>query len=313
MAFPSIHRPDLIAFPGSVYIKQITQFSPNRQYNLYREKSAAAPAPQFSGVDDAAPMVEGACRDLKSILDLLIASGSSGICIGYSPTNTGTISCYYRKGANRGIRTPRATAEHDRFDLANTGFFYWRSLEAQQGANQRAELQWTLKALSNDGTNPMVHTGSAALVGTETVEYVYGLGPVKVNGSWLDSVQRSRMDLQIRADQDQGSDGWAYKLYADVDDFAPLATIESNDITLMDTFEEPVAISSFQMYFRRLAKNGLPYPDASAVHIRLSATAGTAVAMEGSGMRGQFTLHCALDKQDDATDPFTINTAVAIA
>jgi len=313
MSFPSVHRPDMIALPGSVYVKQFTRFAPNRAYNLYREKSSGADAPQFSGVDFALPRLDFGCRDIKTVLDFLVASGTDGVVIGYSATNNGTVSCYYRKGANRGFREARADSVHDRFDLTNNAFLYWNSLSAEQGQNNRAELDCTLKAISNDGTNPFVHVGSAPLVGTETATTIYGLGRVKLNGSFINSVRRITLDNNFDADQDEGSDGYAYPLYSDLEDWNPMVTVETSDITVMDTYETPVAVSACLVYFRKLTKNGMPTPDGTAEHIKFTSAAGTAVATEAQGARGRFTLQIALDKPNDATAPYTINTASAIA
>lgn len=313
MAFPAIHRPHAIAFPGPVYLKQFSDFSVNRQFSVYRERAASAEAPQFSGVDEGKPRAEFRTRDLKAMLDLLNASGTQGLVLGYSPTATGTVSVYYRKGKNRGLREAAVSTVHDRFDLANNAMLYWTELSASQGANNRAELACVLKAISNDGANPFVHVGSSALAGTETVEYVYGMGRVKLNGSFLNSLVSMSLANNLDADQDAGTDGLAYMQYADIEAWLPTLTLESNDASLMDTFEEPAAITTLDFWFRRLAKNGLPYPDASAVHIKFSATAGMAVAMQGQGLRAQYQLQLALDKPNDATAPYIINTAAAIA
>jgi hypothetical protein len=82
---------------------------------------------------------------------------------------------------------------------------------------------------------------------------------------------------------------------------------------IMDTYEEPVAVTTLDFWFRKLNKNGLPVADGTAGHIKFSATAGTAVATEGQGTRAKYTLQIALDKPSDAVAPFTINTAAAIA
>ena len=144
MSFPAVHRPHAIVFPGSVYVKQFSNFSVNRQYNLYRAKAAGAEAPQWSGVDEGKPQAEFQTRDLKTVLDLLIASGTQGLVLGYSGTSTGTVSLYYRKGKNRGLREAAADLVHDRFDLTNNAMLYWTELSAEQGANNRAELSCML-------------------------------------------------------------------------------------------------------------------------------------------------------------------------
>jgi hypothetical protein len=313
MSFPAIHRPHAIVFPGPVYLKQFSSFSVNRAYNVYRAKAAGAEAPQWSGVDEGKPKAEFQTRDLKNVLDLLIASGQQGLVLGYSGTSTGTVNLYYRKGKNRGLRETASDLVHDRFAMTNNAMLYWTELSAEQGANNRAELSCVLKAISNDGLNPFLHTGSVAVVGTETIDYVYGMGRVKLNGTFLDSIARMSLANNLDADQDVGTDGLAFAQYADIENWEPTLTVETNDIGIMDDFEEPVAVTTLDFWFRKLTKNGLPVADATAGHIKFSATAGMAVATEGQGVRGRYTLQITLDKVNDATAPFTINTAAAIA
>jgi hypothetical protein len=313
MGFPALHRPHAIVFPGAVYLKQFSSFNTNRQFNVYRAKAYAADAPQFSGVDAGVPQADFATRDLKSVFDLIAASGSQGLVLGYAATAAGTVSIYYRKGKNRGLREAAATAVHDKFDLVNNAFLYWTELSAEQGANNRAELSCMLKAISNNGLNPFVHTGSSALAGDETITYLYGIGRVKLNGTFLDSVNRTTLANNLGGDNDLGTDGLAYAQYSDIEDWAPTLTVESSDATLADTYEEPVAVTDLSVWFRRLTKNGLPYPDASGVHIKISATAGMAVCTQIQGSPAKFQLQITLDKPDDATAPFVINTAAAIA
>lgn len=312
MPFPAVHRPDVIALPGPVYVKQFTRFAVNRAWNLFRNKASGYPTPQFSGVDEGMPRIEFSARDLKEILDYL-AGGDDNLVIGYNTSSTGTISAYYRKGKNKGLPEARADSVHDRWDLEDTGMFYWNKITAKAGKNRRAEIECVIKAISNDGTNPMVHVGSSALVATGATDYLYGLGPVKLNGSFLDSVQSTELDNQLKVDDDKGTDGHPYAMFVDIDEWMPLITIQTHDASVMDDFETPTAVSSLNMFYRKFTKNSLPVADATAEHIRITGAAGTAVATESEDFPGLFTLLIALDSPDDATAPFTVNTAVAIS
>jgi len=311
MTLSNIHRPHAIELPGSVYIRQFNRFATNREYNLFRSRANSAVAPQYSGVDEGNPAVEFSTPDIKTLWDFLNASGTSGLCIGYNTVNTGSIKIYYRKSKNRGFREALTDAVHNRFDMVNNGFLYWTQISATQGSGNQAEVQATLKAISNDGTNPMVHVGSSTCPGDESVNGLYTLGPVKINGSFIDAIQESRLENNIDSDE-IGEDGFAFPQYSDIAKWEPMATIETYDVTVMDTFEAPTAITSFYQYFRKLQKNGIPYANDEAVHLKITATVGTVVATEGANTPGRFTIQAALDAASDAAPPFAINTAAAI-
>lgn len=307
MSFPAVHFPHAIVFPGGD-ITQFTEFSPNRNFDILRQKSSGEAAPQFSGIIKAAPATAFATPQLKVLCDILT---NSGIAIGYSAASTGTVSIFYRKGANRGMREAVASTVHDKFTLANNAFAYLESIEAIAGSIASAKAM--LKAVSADGQNPFVHAGGVALSGTSAVGAVFTLGPQKVNGTAINSVVRAALNVGIRAGEDMITDGWAYSQYASIDDVEPELIIETNDISVMDNFEEPVAVTALTSYFRKLGQNAMPVADITAAHIKITATQGMAVATEGSGLIGRYTLRITIDKPDASTFPFTINTASAVS
>lgn len=316
MGYPALHRPHAIVLPGSgadVTITQFTSFAVNKQFAMYRARAASAVSPQWSGVDEGNPQIDFGSVDLKKLFDHFnSAMGQAGIVVGYDPVvNTGTVKVLYRKSKKRGLRETLTDAVHDRYDLVNNGMVYWRTLAAQAGRGNRASIECTLKAVSNDGLNPLTYVGSSALSGDESIDSLFVLGPLKLNTVLLNSVSSFRLDNQIQA-KETVNDGLPYGQYADIESSEPMVTIESADLTLEATYAAPVAITSFSFYLRGLKKNGLPYADNEAKHIKFSGTAGTAVLGQVQNMPGQVTLQVALDKVNDATPPFTIATNVAI-
>jgi len=309
MGFGAVHRPHAIAFPGPVYVTQFTDARPNNNYAEFVERSASEAAPQWSGVIAAAPELAFDSRQLKTILDLCT---DDDVAIGYAPAG-GTVSVYYRKGANRGLREAVASVVHDRWDMANNAMLYWESISAEQ--RSLAQLTATLKAVSTDGaTAPMLHVGSTALVGASAVSHVYTLGPVSINGAWVDSVNSARLDNNFTFDAEDES-GNAYLQYYGIDEHNPKVTIETNDIGVFGDYGEGgAALSSLKLYFRKLQHGTLgPVADASAVHIKVTATLGTILVQDGAGTKGRFRVTIALEKPDATTQPFVVNTASAIA
>lgn len=309
MGFSAVHRPHAIAFPGPTYVTQFTDVRPNNNYQKFMERSASEPAPQHTGAIAASPQIDFGSRQLKTILDLCT---DQDVAIGYAPSG-GTVSLYYRKGTNRGLREAPASLVHDRWDMANNAFLYWTSLRADQRG--LAELQATLRAVSSDGaTAPMVHVGSAALAGDVAVAHVYTLGPISVNGSWINSVVSHEIDNGFSYDEtDESGNPWLQ--YCGIAGQDPVITIETNDINVFDTFgESGVALTSVKQYFRKLKKGSLgPEADGSSVHVGITATAGSIFVDEGSSLAARFTVRLHLHKPDAATQPFVVNTATTIA
>lgn len=302
-----IHRPHAIAFPGPAYITQFTDCRPNNNYQEFMERSASEPAPQHTGAIGAAPEIAFDSRQLKGVIDLCT---DNGVARSWA---SGTVSVYYRKGANRGLREAAAGTVHDRWDLASNACLYWNAVSADQRG--LAQIEAVLKAVSTDGaTAPMVHVGSTALVGTSAVDSVYTLGPVSVNGAWLDGVVSSRIENGFTFDAEYES-GNAYLQYFGIDEWNPRVTIDTNDLDVVDSFgESGTALTALKLYYRKLNKGTIgPVADATAGHVKFTASSGSIFVQEASGLKARFRVTIALSKVDAATAPFTIDTASAIA
>lgn len=307
MGFGVIHRPHAIAFPGPAYITQFTDVRPNNNYQEFMERSASEPAPQHTGAIGAAPEVAFDSRQLKGVIDLCTDNGVARSLV------AGTTSVYYRKGANRGLREAVDGTVHDRWDMASNACLYWNAVSADQRG--LAQIEAVLKAVSTDGaTAPMVHVGSTALVGTSAVDSVYTLGPVSVNGAWLDGVASSRIENGFTFDAEDES-GNKYLQYFGIDEWNPRVTIDTNDIDVVASFDEGgVALTALKLYYRKLNKGSLgPFSDATAGHIKFTAASGSIFVQEGSGLKARFRVTIALGKPDAATAPFTVDTASTIA
>lgn len=311
MGFSAIHRPHAIVFPAvpDVVVTQLTDVRPNFNYQELVERSAAEPAPQWSGAIGAAPEIAFDSRQLKTILDLVAAG--DGVCKSYAPAG-GTVSVYYRQGANRGLREAVATATHNRYDLANTAMIYWNSISADQRGI--AQIECALRAVSTDGiAAPIAHVGAIALSGDSAVGNVYTLGPVSLNGAWLNSVVSARLENGFTFDAEDES-GNAWQQYYGIDEWNPRVTIDLMDIDTHGTIgTSGLALTALKLYFRKLTKGTVgPVIAATAEHIKFTASAGTVLLQEGSGMKARYRITMALEKPNAATAPFTVDTASAI-
>lgn len=310
MGFSAVHRPHAIAFPGPVYVTQFTDVRVNNNYQEFVERSASEAAPQWSGALAAAPELGFTSRQLKSILDL---TTDQDVAVGYSAASPGTVAMYYRTGANRGLRVAVASALHNRFDMVNNAMLLWNSISAQQKGI--AEIDCLVKAVSPDGvTAPMVAVGTCALAGDVAVSHVYTLGPISVNGVFLNSVVGHSIDNGFTFDAEDES-GNPYLQYYGIDEWNPRVTIDTNDATVFATFGAGgTALTSLKQYFRKLKKGSLgPVADVTAEHIKITGTSGSIFVQEGSGLKAKFRVTIALTKPDAATQPLVVDTASAIA
>lgn len=309
MSFTAIHRPHSIAFPPDntpSYLTQFTDVRQNATLEEYTERSSSEAAPQQSGAIQAAPMLDFDTPDVKTVLD---ECTDSSVCRAYT---TGTTSVYYRKGQNRGLRTAVASAAHDRFDALNSAFLYWTRLSAE--ARRLASISAILKFISTDGaTAPLIAVGSCALAGTSAVNGVWTLGPVSLNSSQINSVKSVTLDNRFTTD-DEDESGDKYQSYSELDQWQPRLEIVTKDVTVWDTYgEDGTALTSLTWYLRKLKANRVGVElDNTAEHIKVTASAGTILPVEATGLKADNRLVVLLDKPAAGTDPFTIDTASAI-
>lgn len=309
MSFAAVHRPHAIAFPPDntpSYLTQLTDARMNATLEEYTERSAADAAPLQSGAIQGAPMLEFDTPDLKTVLDQCT---DSGVCRAHT---AGTTSLYYRKGVNRGIRGAVGSAIHDRFDALNSAFVYWNRISAQ--AKQIATINAAIKFISTDGlTAPLLAVGSTALAGSLAVSGLWTLGPVSLNASQVNSVKSVDLDNRFTF-EDEDESGDKFQSYAEIDQWQPRLEILTNDITVWNTYgEDGTALTALTLYFRKMMPNRTgPKTNATAEHIKFTASAGSIFVSEATGMKAQSRVTVLLDKPNATTDPFTINTAIAI-
>ena len=309
MAFPAIHRPHAIKLPASTYITQFTDVRYNNQFQEFLERSTSEVQPQHTGAFGATPMIEFGSRQIKDILD---ECTDTAIAKAYT---SGTTILYYRKGKNRGTReaVDAGTTVHDRFDMLNSAFLYWQSLSAEQRGF--AEMDCTIMGISTDGsTAPILHVGSAELsAASSAVSHLYTMGKIELNGTAIDSVRSTSLQNNLTVTPED-ADGNDFPQYAEIEDSSPRVIIETNDVSIFDDYgEQGVALTSMNLYFRKMSKGSSgPIADVTAEHIKITASAGSIFATEGSGNKARFQIVVLLEKPAAGTDAFTVNTASAI-
>jgi len=306
----TVFYPHAIDFADAVsVITQLTSVSPMYNFQDLVEASSGDVAPMWSGSLSSAPAVNFGARQVKTILDLTdpIAAHLKGkYYIAHDGTGS-TCDLWLRKGESYGLRTADATAEHERLRMTR-GFLRWDSITANQGSV--AEISCMLAA-GWDGTNdPLVQTQSA-LAKSVTVDHLFTLGPLVINGADVGGLQGWTMNNGISPEVifDKGI---PFPTYLGIAAYNPTIMARVRDSSLMRTFgTRGTAITSLSWYLRKLKKSDLCEADATEVHIKFSATAGTVKARQ-SDNRGMVDLFIQVQKASAAAYAYTYDTTAAI-
>lgn len=290
-------------------ITQMTSVSPMYNFQDVVEFSSGDVAPMWSGSITSAPACNFSARQVKSILDLTdptAAHGHGKYYIAHDGTGS-TCDLWLRKGESYGLRTADLTAEHERLRMTR-GFLRWDSITANQGSP--AEISCMLAA-GYDGTNdPLVPT-QQSLLKDEAVQHLFTLGPVTLNTADVGGLQGWTMNNGI-APETIFDKGIPFPTYLGIAAYNPTLVARVRNGALMRTIgTRGTAITSLVWYLRKLKASDLCEADATAVHIKFSATAGTVKARQVDN-RGMVDLFFQIQKASASAYAYTYNTTMAI-
>ena len=289
----AVYKPSAIALPGGTQLTQFEQpFQFDPGYDHLSITPPGATAPSFTGNNVSAPKVSGSTSQIKDVLDLVtvdsIASGLSG-----------NIDLEYHKVNNTGTRDAYTALSHVRLRAA-LGLFWWEGLSAR--GTDPASIDFAMHLLSSDGTTaPVAKSSGVALTASPVVQHVFGLGGMKVNTSFvcLDSMDWRN---NVTVPDPKTCDGNTYPTFAYVENWAPVVTIETEDIdTIMNYLPDGQSMPTCSWFLRKRKQGGGNEANASLVHINLTATAGTVKPGSNSNQL-EFHLH-----------NFSLSTASAIS
>lgn len=159
---------------------------------------------------------------------------------------------------------------------------FLNSLQAQQG--QDASLEATLHLLSSDGiVNPLIWA-PGTLPTPEEASPLYTLGPVNINGAWVEATSVN-IDFGVSPMGTQHS-GLVFPTCVTADtseegSFVPSIQFTSPDLFAATDFQTAASdsmitpiTSGVDLFFRLKESNARNYPDASAVHLKISIPLG---------------------------------------
>lgn len=255
------------------------------------------PYPLFRAIRGQAPSIPFTSEGVGSVLDLIVANGggapnvwAADLSFGNTGNNT---DVFYRQGQDMAIRYASGVSQHHRFRLSH-GFMFWDTISAAFG--QDAQISAQLVA-AFDGTNvPIIPTGSTTVSGTPSAEEFYTLGKVVINGTTITGEQdwslASGATLEsVGGGSDGGSDGSAtlWPTYTAIKTLDPVLSLNIQGAPWgLDSGGSPYtylgeSISSLVWYLRKKAADGTNVPDATASHIKFTATDGLVLPQSAGG------------------------------
>lgn len=311
MSTTVVYYPHAIYLPGGTVLTLLSDVQAGHNFQDLTEFAAGQAVPQFTGTHQAAPDNRFSSAQVKAILD---ATTDYNVAKDYSAL--GNVDVEYRAGINLGVRKASGGLDtfHIRARAASNTMLCWESFTARQG--QIVELKCRLVHVFNlaSGVDPLVFTNSVALVQVSALPYLFTLGPVKLNGTFLNAVEEVTWNNNIEYEE-VTSDGDGFLSYCGIKKFRPTLSIMTRDLANVSTFgTRGTALSALSCFLRKKLQSGINVADATAEHIKLSGTVGTIKSREaqaGDTTRAQLTVDLMADGPN--LNPFAVSTLSAIS
>lgn len=259
---------------SSVTLRQVRSKSHDTGISVQREWAAGEIEPTFVYLSEANPMLT---FETTEIARLLTRTGGDCLAIPDGTALT-SVDLYLTQIEKHKRRTAGTTHARERIV---SGMLCPRRIVAREVGLATAECQIVA---DYDGVNdPVVHTDAVALL-SGGVDEAFVLGPVKINGTLVES------SVSIALDFGKGisairSDGEIYPTFAFETQRAPAIQIGSNSIEvqqLLHPLGVAQGVTDSIVYLRKVQKNGTRVADGVAEHIGLTLDDGIVVPMGNS-------------------------------
>jgi len=262
---------DPITESNAVFIDQVSNFSIDPAIQEVLAAADGQVDPTFVAAIGQSPRITFTSSALATLLaEMSNAFLTSGIKINSDVTHDG-LDCFFQQLAEGSTRA--SGAAHFKMTI-NEGLLVPRQISVAQGGLATMGLEGIV---TYDGTNdPIVLADSQSLIGSPSVDELFTLGPISINGSQLTAVQSLTIDpgiVEVVAIGD--GDKWA--TYAAIMSRAPMITIQTLDVTALSTFGitgTAQTATDTILYLRKLAEGGTHVADATAQHIKITIDEG---------------------------------------
>lgn len=293
---------------GGALLGGIRDMTPALGLNPIVEGSDGEVYARFVAIMSQRPTVRFSTTEIKAALD---KCGLSGMIIDNDVTYKGLVF-YLQQLAEGGVRSG---AGANMKITVPEGILVPRTLSVDQDG--AAILAY--EALATwDGTNdPFVLAVDQDMpAGTPGVANLWTVGPVKINGTALDSVMGLNIDFGLDA-RAEASDGEVWPRFPYIHGVRAVATFRTRDVELLNTLGitgDAQGETDSVIYLRKLKEGGGRELDATEVHISLTVDEGLIAVTElGAAHDGQAEATVTLwATYDGSNAPFVIDTTAAI-
>ena len=307
MGLASLYYLHGIYLPSGALLSELTDCSPSVNTEMLTGMASGHPHPLFRGVRNQKPDASFTCHAVKQILDAVIAGGNN-YALDLSAGNTDLL---YKQGQHLGFRYAAASSVHARLRCAQA-MLLWETISATH--QQDASIACKLVAAYDGSNNPVVPAGTVALTGTPAATQFFTLGPVSINGTALHDEQSVSLASGV-AVEEAGASGETWNTYTGCKNTDPVLTVTALGEPWDLRGLAGAAATSVVFYLRAKTDDGHNVADATASHIKITASKGIILPEQVSGGGNDpttTTLRIAIRASDADTDPLTIDTAAAI-
>lgn len=303
-----VYYPHAIYLGGAITIAQLSEVEPANNFQDLTEFAASEVGPQFTGTHMGAPDIRFSSTQIKDILDA--CSTAHGIVGDLSAQE---VDLEYKAGANLGARVADATTSHLRMRLTNNAMLCWESITARQGALAEVRCRLATVFNSGSGSDPMVATSGVALGLDSAIAHLFTLGPIKLNGSFVEGVTEATLENNIEYEE-VASEGDGFVTYVAIKRYRPVLTFRTRNAAVLSTYgTKGTALSALKFFLRKKLLSGINVSDATAENIGFTGTVGTIKARKISSPEAVAEVTVDLRQSAEGTACYAIDTTEAVA
>lgn len=309
MSTSVVFYPHAIYIAGLASLTQIDSVMPIHGFEDLLEWAAGQVGPMYSGTHQGKPGLPFRTTQLKDILDLCVAGIYN---CSRDVSGDGNVDLELKAGDNLNAREADANLLHIRGRMTANAMVTVESITCRQGGLAEASIRVSCIYKTATGVDPLVFTNTVALSVISDVSHLFTLGPIKLNGSFIEGVQEWTLNNNIEYDV-VWDGGFGFPAYCGIKKYAPQLSFMARDARIMNTFgTRGTALSALSFWNRKKVKSGFEVADATEEHIKYTATTGTIKARSlGDNTSAEVTVDMTMADQD--TPAYAIDTTAAIA
>lgn len=303
-----VFYPHGIYVSGVLTLTQLVDPAPINDFQDLVEMASGQVGPQFTGSQQAKPGLPIRTTQLKDLLDCVVAGGYNI----NRDLSAGNVDFEIKAGKNLNERELDAAALHVRARMQENAMVTIESITARQGSLAEAACRFSCIYNAATGNDPLVFTNTVPLSITSTVEHLFTLGPIKLNGSFVEGVEEATLDNRVEYEVVYDG-GFGFPSYCAVKTYNPQVRFTTRNSRVMNTYgPRGTALSALSLFFRKELRSKLQVADATLEHIAITAAVGTIKARAlGQNIGAEVTIDLEMPSQNTAA--YDVDTTAAIA